>query len=109
MTGRDEHREVADVAKETIDVEEDGRHAVASIPGLSGHREPGRQSGVVDEVLDDPRIQHGEHVTVSVPMGDTEALDRVRERLDVTSTRAAGSTVIVEADGHPHAPEHPSR
>jgi hypothetical protein len=98
MTRSDKNREIEDVAKATIQVEDDGRHATAAVPGQSGPRERGKQSQVVDEVLDDPRVQHGEHVTVTVPMGDVEALDRVRERLDVTSTRPAGSTVIVEAE-----------
>lgn len=100
MTRSDKLSELKDVARDTIQVKDDG-HTVASIPGQAGPREPGRQSEVVDEVLDDPRVQHGRHVTVSVPMGDVEALDRVRERLDVTSTRPAGSTVIVEAQGSP--------
>jgi len=47
-----------------------------------------------------------------VPRGDVEALERVRERLDVTSTRPAGSTVIVEAEASHHddtpAVEEPS-
>jgi hypothetical protein len=104
--------EMKDVAKDTIQLDDDGQHAVASVPGQAGPRQPGQQTEVVDEVLDDPRVQHGKHVTVSVPRGDVEALERVRERLDVTSTRPAGSTVIVEAEASHHddtpAVEEPS-
>jgi hypothetical protein len=97
MTGRDINDEIKTVAKDSIEVQDGGRHAAVSVPGQAGHRPPGQQAEVVDEVLDDPRVQGGEQVTVAVPTRDAEALERVRERLDVTSTRPAGSTVIMEA------------
>jgi hypothetical protein len=102
MTGRNDTGDIKSVAKDSIEVQDGGRRAAVSVPGQAGHRPPGQQAEVVDEVLDDPRVQGGEQVTVAVPTGDAEALERVRERLDVTSTRPAGSTVIVEAQPPGH-------
>ena len=70
--------------------------ASASVSGASGHDDRQRRREVVDSVFDDPRISGADHVTVTVPRGDTEALDEVRSRLDDEHTRSAGSTIIVE-------------
>lgn len=70
--------------------------AAAAVPGTSAHDEPQRQREVVDTVFDDPRINGAEHVAVTVPRGDTEALEEVRGRLEDERTRATGATVIVE-------------
>jgi predicted enzyme related to lactoylglutathione lyase len=79
--------------------------AVASVPGASGHDDPQRRREVVDTVFDDPRIHGADHVTVTVPRGDTEALDQVRGRLEDEHTRSAGSTVIVEGRPSGDVPE----
>ena len=76
--------------------------AAASVPGASGHVDPQRRREVVDTVFDDPRINGADHVSVTVPRGDVEALDQVRSRLEDDDTRSAGSTVIVE--GRPVRP-----
>lgn len=72
--------------------------AAVSVPGTSAHDDDHqrRQREVVGTVFDDPRINGAEHVTVTVPRGDTEALDEVRGRLEDGHTRATGATVIVE-------------
>ena len=79
--------------------------AAASVPGASGHHDPESRREVVDTVFDDPRISGADHVSVSVPRGDTEALDEVRSRLEDEHTRAAGATVIVEGRPTGGAPE----
>ena len=70
--------------------------AAASVPGASGHDDPQRRREAVASVFDDPRIHGADHVSVTVPRGDTEALDEVRSRLEDEHTRSAGATVIVE-------------
>jgi hypothetical protein len=79
---------------------ESGR-ARASVPGTSGHHEPGQRAQVVDAVMTDPRITGAEEVSVAVPRGDTEALAAAREPLEEEQTLAAGASVIVE--GRPRA------
>ncbi len=63
----------------------------------SGQLPVGTRRRLVDAVLDHPRVGGAERLLVTMPIGDTEMLDRVRERCEVVVTRAVGSTKIVEA------------
>lgn len=87
------------LAVESISTES-GR-ARASVPGTTGHHEPGQRAEVVDAVMKDPRVTAAEEVSVAVPRGDTEALEAAKEPLEEEQTRAAGASVIV--DGRPRA------
>lgn len=102
-THPDPNDEVKQIAADSIADLGDGQ-AVASVPGASGHDDPQRRREVVDTVFDDPRIHGADHVSVTVPRGDTEALDEVRSRLEDEHTRSAGSTVIVEGRPSGDAP-----
>jgi hypothetical protein len=64
----------------------------------SGHLPPGTRSALVDAVLDDPQVSGASHLSASMPAGDSELLERVRERADSVESRRAGATNIVEAD-----------
>lgn len=94
-THPDPSDEVKQIAADTIADLGSGQ-ARASVPGASGHDDRKRRREVVDTVFDDPRINGAEHVSVSLPRGDTEVLDAVRSRLEDEHTRSAGATVIVE-------------
>jgi hypothetical protein len=63
----------------------------------SGQLPPGTRSRLVDAVLDSSSRQQAERLVATMPKGDTEMLDRVRERCDDVEAHAAGSTKIVEA------------
>src|SRR3954466_9698380 len=63
----------------------------APLPAGTGTR-------LVDAVFDDPDVRSRRQVQVTLPLGDTEILDRLRERGVLTTFRAAGSTCLVEAD-----------
>lgn len=103
---------MTDRAQSQISVDdEDGRHvaaadievvdssgARASLHVESGHLPVGTRTRLVDAVLDTPEVSACQHVQVSLPLGDTEILDRVRERCDTDEVRAAGTTCLVEAD-----------
>jgi hypothetical protein len=47
--------------------------------------------------MDLPEVQASEHLKATVPLGDGESLERLRERTDDTTTRPAGSTALVDA------------
>ena len=97
--------------EKTILIEEDGRTlASAEVrptdePGVvhsemhveSGHLPGGTRSRLVDAVLDDPQVDEADRLLATMPLGDTEMLDRVRVRCDVVEARAAGSTKLVQA------------
>jgi hypothetical protein len=52
----------------------------------------------VDAVLDLPEVRDSAHLEATLPAGDSESLQRLRERTEDMSTRSAGSSALVEAD-----------
>jgi hypothetical protein len=44
----------------------------------------------------------------TVPLGDAESLERLRDRTDETITRPAGATALVDGDIPPATPAGPS-
>ena len=51
--------------------------------------------------MDLPEVQNSAHLAAAVPLGDSESLQRLRERTQDATTRPAGSTAIVDADVPP--------
>jgi hypothetical protein len=92
---RDDDRTVAS-AEVAAPVEADGT-ARASLRAESGHVPPGKRTDLVDAVMDLPEVQASSRLEATVPLGDSESLERLRQRTSETSTRPAGSTALVEA------------
>ena len=63
----------------------------------SGHLPGGTRTRLVDAVLDHPKVDEADRLLATMPLGDTEMLDRVRQRCDDVEARAAGATTLVEA------------
>jgi len=76
----------------------DANTARASLTVASGHLPVGTRARLVDAVFDDPDVASRRQVQVTLPLGDTEVLDRIRQRGVLTAFRAAGSTCLVEAE-----------
>lgn len=70
----------------------------ASLHVNPGHHPAGTRARLVDAVLDDPDVRRRRQLQFTLPLGDTEIVDRLRERGALTTFRAAGSTCLVEAD-----------
>jgi len=83
-------------AEVTTSQEADGT-AQASLHAASGHIVPGRRASLVDAVLDLPEVRASARLEATVPLGDGESLERLRQRTDDTATRPAGSTALVDA------------
>ena len=83
--------------------------ARTSLHAASGHVSPGRRAELVDAVLDLPEVQASTRLEATVPLGDGESLERLREQTEDTVTRPAGSTVLVDADLPPAAPASAAR
>ena len=96
-----------------IEVENDGRPVAAaevtaspeadgtvraSLHSSAGHITPGSRASLVDAVMDLPEVQASARMEATIPLGDGETLDRVRERTEDAVTRPAGSTALVEAN-----------
>jgi hypothetical protein len=65
---------------------------------VSGHVAPGSRASLVDAVMDLPEVQASARLEATVPIGDGESLERLRERTDDAVTRPAGSTALLDAN-----------
>jgi hypothetical protein len=63
----------------------------------SGHLPAGTRARLVDAVLAHPDVDHADRLLATMPLGDSEMLERVRERCDEVEAHAAGATKLVEA------------
>jgi hypothetical protein len=48
--------------------------------------------------MDLPEVRESARLEATVPLGDAETLQRLRERTEETTTRPAGSTALVDAN-----------
>ncbi|HEX4398366.1 MAG TPA: hypothetical protein VH136_12070 [Trebonia sp.] len=76
------------------------------------HVRPGDRAALVDEVMDLPEVKASNRVEATVPLGDAESVERLRERTDDATLRAAGGTTLLDAnvppdDGYPPADGQP--
>jgi len=69
-----------------------------SLHPSSGPTPPGSRADLVDAVMDLPEVQASSRLEATVPLGDTESLERLRDRTDDAVTRPAGSTALLDAD-----------
>jgi hypothetical protein len=53
--------------------------------------------------MDLPEVQASARLEATVPLGDGESLERLRERTDDTAARSAGSTALVDGKIPPDA------
>jgi uncharacterized phage protein gp47/JayE len=85
------------IAAEVAASQEAGGTARASLHAASGPVPPGCRSSLVNAVMDLPEVRASTRLEVTVPLGDSESLERLRERTEDTVTRPAGSTALVDA------------
>jgi hypothetical protein len=94
-----------------VEIEQDGRvvrdaevrplpdHSVvrAELHVESGHLPVGTGAALVDAVLDLPESREGSKLEATLPIGDSEPLERLRERCETVDTRTAGASCLVDA------------
>jgi len=71
--------------------------ARTSLRAAAGHLAPGWRASLVDTVMDLPEVRASRRLEATVPLGDCELLQRLRERTTDAVTRPAGSTVLLDA------------
>jgi hypothetical protein len=71
--------------------------ARTSLHAASGHIAPGSRASLVDAVMDLPEVQASSRLEATVPLGDGESLERLRQRTEDSVTRPAGSTALLDA------------
>jgi hypothetical protein len=103
-----QHVEIKDgdetIAAAEVTTHDDHETARASLHAAAGHIAPGRRASLVDAVMDLPEVQESARLEASVPLGDSESLERLRERTDDSSTHPAGSTALLDASIPPARP-----
>ncbi len=104
MTGSDTSRHVevkegdqtVAAAEVTTSGQADGTARI-SLHAAPGHIVPGSRANLVDAVMNLPEVQASERLEATVPLGDCESLERLRERTKDPVTWAAGSTALLDA------------
>lgn len=71
--------------------------ARTSLHAAAGHVAPGWRTDLVDAVMDLPEVRGSERLEATVPRGDGEFLERLRQRTTGAVIRPAGSTVLLDA------------
>jgi hypothetical protein len=95
------HVEVAEdgevVAFALVEPLEDRAVVRAALHARAGHLPAGTRSRLVDAVLDLPEITESHRLEATLPIGDTESLERLRERCEEVQTRPAGASCLLDA------------
>jgi hypothetical protein len=95
------HVEVAEdgqvVAFALVEALEDRAVVRAALYARAGHLPAGTRSRLVDAVLELPEITQGRRLEATLPIGDAESLERLRERCEQVQTRAAGASCLLDA------------
>jgi hypothetical protein len=63
--------------------------ARASLHATPGHLPPGIRASLVDAVMDTPEVQTSTRLEATVPLGDSESLERLRQRTATSRRRRA--------------------
>ncbi len=85
------------VARAAVHVDSSAGVVQASMHVEAGHLPVGVRSELVDAVLDQPEVVPGTQVQASIPAGDSEMLERLRDRCTEMHSRRAGATALVDA------------
>jgi len=70
----------------------------ASLHTEAGHRPVGAGARLVDAVLDLDETRRRHTLEASLPIGDVDALQRLRSRCPDVRTRPAGATCLADAE-----------
>ena len=70
----------------------------ASLHTEAGHHPVGAGAQLVDAVLDLDETRRRHTLEASLPLGDVEALQRLRSRCPDVQTRPAGATCLADAE-----------
>jgi hypothetical protein len=80
------------------DVEQYDELGVSAPLFTSSRPPPGSRARLVDTILDLPEVHTQQRLEAALLIGETEILQRLRERFVRVQTRPAGATCLVDAD-----------
>ena len=84
------------LAETTLSARDANNEMRAQVTPVPGHLPVGSRQKVADAVYEAVVADHASHLTVTVPLGDAELIDRIRSHLSEVELRAAGATCIIE-------------
>jgi hypothetical protein len=76
----------------------DAADTARSLHAESGHLPVGSRASLVDAVVDLPELHGSSRLEATIPLGDSESLQRLSQRTHYMTTRAAGSTALIDAE-----------
>ena len=82
------------LAEATLRIHPDTHAVHADLHVEPGHLPVGTRTRLVDAVLDQSTADPGARLEVTLPAGDAEILDRLRQRCDDLQLRPAGSSCL---------------
>jgi hypothetical protein len=94
---KDDNEQVAAVASVSPEAGPEGT-VRASMYAKSEHVRPGDRATLVDAVMELPEVAAAERLEATVPYGDTESVERLRERTEDAELRAAGASTLFDAN-----------
>ena len=72
--------------------------ARTSLHAMSTDVPAGYRANLADAVMDLPEVQASTRLEATIPLGDGEMLERLRQRTPDAVTRPAGSTALLDAN-----------
>jgi hypothetical protein len=94
---KDHNDQTAAVAAVSVDSGPEGT-VRASVYAKGEHVRPGDRAHLVDQVMDLPEVQAADRLEATVPFGDAESVERLRERTNDAELRAAGASTLLDAN-----------
>ncbi len=94
---KDEENHTTAVAEVSVQSGPEGT-VRTSLYAKNEHVRPGDRTSLVDTVMDLPEVRDSERVEATVPFGDAESVERLRQRTADAVLRAAGSTTLLDAN-----------
>ena len=89
------------VAEATISTPGDDAEVHVDVHVASGHLPAGARQRLADAIHEAVVEDHAERLTATLPLGDAELVEGVRDHLNDAELRAAGSTTIIEGNIEP--------
>ena len=86
------------LAQATISMADEDGDALAQVHVAPGHIPVGTRQKVVDAVHEAVTEDQAKRLTATVPCGDAELVEGIRDHLDDVELRAAGATSIIQGD-----------
>lgn len=86
------------LAEASVSTPDDDGEVRVAVHVAPGQLPAGARQRMADAIHDTLTENNAERVTATVPLGDAELVDGIREHLDHAELRAAGATSIIQGD-----------